>query len=176
LADCTKVHLEFTDQKNGKKGEAITHGDNNKLIISPLKSVAQRVQHLRQHNAPAETPLHTIYLLDGTTQQDQSQHLTKCLCASCKRIGKSLGINCRDIRAHALRAGGAMALLHAKVDDSMIQMMGHWKSWAMLQYLHRSATETTSFAQRMITGGTYIIECHALLPADVITSLPTNSL
>jgi len=41
LAECTKVHLEFTDQKNGKKGEAITHGNNDKLIVSPLKSVAR---------------------------------------------------------------------------------------------------------------------------------------
>jgi hypothetical protein len=33
----TKEHVKFTDQKNGKKGEALTHGNNDESLISPLK-------------------------------------------------------------------------------------------------------------------------------------------
>jgi len=68
LNDCTKVHLEFTDQKNGEKGEAIMHGDNDEPTISPFKAVVGWVQHLRQHHATGETPLHTVYLPNGTTK------------------------------------------------------------------------------------------------------------
>jgi hypothetical protein len=39
LLHATQVHLEFTNQKNGKKGEAISHGDTNELLMSPLKAV-----------------------------------------------------------------------------------------------------------------------------------------
>jgi len=46
LRTCTKVHLEFTDQKNGEKGEAITHGDNDDDIVTPFKAVLRRVRHL----------------------------------------------------------------------------------------------------------------------------------
>jgi len=176
LQDCTKVHLEFTDQKNGEKGEAIMHGNNDKNTMSPFKAVARRVQHLRQHNATGETPLHTVYLPNSTTKQIHSSDLTKQLQLSCKQIGNQLGITCAEISARALRAGGAMALLHGKVDDSTIRMMGHWKSWAMLQYLHRSATDTMSFAQHMIAGGTYIIDHHATLPADINPSTPADLL
>jgi len=68
LLDCIKVHLEFTNQKNGEKGEAITHGNNDKPTIFPFKAVVWQVQHLRQHNAASETPLHTVYLPNGTTK------------------------------------------------------------------------------------------------------------
>lgn len=173
LLACTRVHLEFTDQKNGEKGEAITHGDTDDPIISPFKAVARRVQHLRQHHASGDTPLHTVYLPDGTIKVVRSTDLTNMLRSCCKVIGKSLGINCKEISARALRAGGAMALLRAKIDDSTIRLMGRWKSWAMLQYLHRSAMDTTSFARRMIPGGTYTIARHATLPSDVDPSLPT---
>jgi len=69
-----------------------------------------------------------------------------------------------------------MTLLYAKVDDSTIHMMGQWKSWAMLQYLHHSATDTMSFAQCMIASGTYIIEHHTTLPTDVNPLAPVNLL
>ena len=85
-------------------------------------------------------------LPNSSTQHIWSTDLTKLLCNSCKAIGNALGVTCSEISARALHAGGAMALLRAKVDDSTIHMMGCWKSWAMLRYLHCSATDTTTFA------------------------------
>jgi hypothetical protein len=69
-----------------------------------------------------------------------------------------------------------MALLRAKIDSSMIRLMGRWKSWAMLVYLHRSAADTSSYAQKMLAGGTYTISRHATLPDDVPLSSPTAQL
>jgi hypothetical protein len=68
LALGTKVHLQFTNQKNGIKGEHITHGDNTEELLSPLKAIHRRVQHLRTNNAPPETPLHTVFQENGTTK------------------------------------------------------------------------------------------------------------
>ena len=90
--------------------------------------------------------------------------LTNELRTSCDTIGDDLGLTRKEITARALRAGGAMALLRAKVDTTEIRLMGRWKSWAMLQYLHRSALTTTDFAERMLTGGTFTISRHAKLP------------
>jgi len=37
----------------------------------------------------------------------------------------------------------------------------------MIRYLHRSATDTSGFATKMLSGGTYVISAHATLPDDV---------
>ena len=166
----TKCHLEFTDQKNGEKGEAVTHGDNTELLLSPLKAVRRRIEHLRQHHAPANTPLFTVYTPEGV-QTVTSRHITAALRQSCKIIGPDLGISPKDISARALRAGGAMALLRSGIDDTLIRLQGRWKSWAMLEYLHRSATDTSEYAQLMVQGGTYVISRHETIPSDVAAIL-----
>jgi hypothetical protein len=35
----TMAHMEFTSEKNGEKGKAFTHGDNDEPLISPLKAL-----------------------------------------------------------------------------------------------------------------------------------------
>ncbi len=91
--------------------------------------------------------------------------------SSCSVLGESIGIRPADTSARALRAGGAMALLRARVDPTVIQMVGRWKSWTMIRYLHKSATVTTDLAARMMIGGNYALTNHATLPADAITLL-----
>ena len=167
LMMATVVHLEFTDQKNGEKGESISHGDTAEEIVTPLKAVRRRVQHLRQHQAPPNTPLHTVFLENSKTTAVRAGDITNALRHSCKCIGKRLGITSSEISARALRAGGAMALLRAKVDPVLIRLQGRWKSWTMIRYLHRSATDTSDFATRMLEGGNYVISTHATIPDDV---------
>ena len=60
-----------------------------------------------------------------------------------------------------------MALLRSNVDPVLIRLQGRWKSWTMIRYLHRSATDTSDFTTKMISGGTYVISKHATLPNDV---------
>jgi hypothetical protein len=138
--------------------------------------VARRVQHLRQHGAPPTTPLYTVFQQNGRTKRIRAKDITARLRCSCVAIGNSLGLTARDISARALRAGGAMALLRARVDSCIIRLLGRWKSWAMLEYLHRSATNTTPYAQMMMAGGRYTIDRHATLPADIPLSLPSDPL
>jgi len=76
FSTCTKVHLKFTDQKSGEKGEVITHDNTTKPIISPFKAISCRVIHLRTNGATGETPLHIVYLPDGP-KHIRSADLTK---------------------------------------------------------------------------------------------------
>jgi len=67
-----------------------------------------------------------------------------------------------------------MALLRANVDSTIIRLLGRWRSWAMLHYLHRSATNTSSYASTMLFHGEFSISTHAKfpLPDDVISKIP----
>lgn len=169
------MHLLFTNQKNSEKDEALLHGNTTEPLLSPLKAVRRRVEHLRNHQASPDTPLHTVYLRNGQTKRVRSKHITRALRASCKVLGTELGITYNEISARALRAGGAMALLRARVDPTIIRMRGRWKSWTMIQYLHRSAMDTSSFATRMLEGGNFVISKHATLPDDISSILDPTS-
>ena len=68
-----------------------------------------------------------------------------------------------------MRAGGAMALLQAGVNPLVIRMVGRWKSWAMMRYLHQTAKSASDFAARMLASGNFTITTHPALPADTAT-------
>ena len=165
LPSQTRVYLNFTTQKNGEKDEAITHGTTNDHLLSPVAAVRRRVVHLRQHNAPPNTPLYTVFLPHGHTRPVLASQLTAQLRLSCDQIGPTLGIDRSEISARALRAGGAMALVRARVDLSLVRLMGRWKSDVMLRYIHRSALQTVDLAAQMLQHGEFIIPRHQTLPA-----------
>ena len=64
-----------------------------------------------------------------------------------------------------------MALLGAKVDPTEIRVVGRWRSWAMIRYLHRTALDTSDYATRMLQAGQFTIQEHSILPADVVSTL-----
>jgi hypothetical protein len=170
LHQASRVNLNFTNQKNGEKDECISHGDTDNALLSPLKAALRRIKHLRSRGAAVDTPLHTVLLPDGALKRVTADHINQALKRSCNSIGEQLGIQASDISARALRAGGAMALLRAKIDPTEIKIMGRWKSDAMMIYLHRSALDTVTFASKMLVGGRFTIARHREypLPADVI--------
>ena len=88
--------------------------------------------------------------------------------------GPLVNIQPSDISAHSLRAGGATALLRAKVDPTEIQLVGRWRSWAMIRYLHKTALDTGLYANRMLNAGQFIIQEHSRLPADVLKTLEAH--
>ena len=58
---------------------------------------------------------------------------------------------CRRRFFYPIRPGGATALLCANIDKQSIQLLGRWKSDAMLRYLHVHAMNANSrFAQSML--------------------------
>ena len=57
LAAATFVFLTFSTQKNGIQGGEIGHGATGDPLLCPKKALSRRVMHLRQQDAPADTPL-----------------------------------------------------------------------------------------------------------------------
>jgi hypothetical protein len=81
------------------------------------------------------------------------------------------GIHCYNAATRALRAGGAMALLCARVDPLLVQLVGRWKSDAMLRYLHLQATNMHDLATRMLSGGEFKLLPNQTLPPQALSLL-----
>ncbi|GFH62141.1 hypothetical protein CTEN210_18617 [Chaetoceros tenuissimus] len=64
LLQATFVSLTFTTQKNGVRGEVIGLACSGELYLCPVKALARRVIHLKQHNAAPETPLCAYFCLE----------------------------------------------------------------------------------------------------------------
>ena len=167
LRQASRVLLYLDNQKNGVRGQSITHGDTPDRALSPLQAVLRQVLYLREHRATADTPLHTYYTQAGPSRVT-ARMISAALKASCRVLGLSLGLTSRDITARALRNGGCMALIRANVDPLHARLMGRWKSWAMLEYLHSSSIDASDCASRMLMGGNFVIPSHQKLPADVL--------
>ena len=152
------VTYTFTTQKNSVRGEVIGLGRSGRGGCCPVEATVQRVRHLRQHNAPPETPLATYFLPSGASKHVSSDNITTTLRFSLHHFGTTLGITTKDISARSLRASGAMALLCAHVDHDTIRLVGRWRSDEMFRYLHVQAQPVMhDFARRMVLSGAYTL-------------------
>jgi hypothetical protein len=152
------VTFEFTDQKNSVRGEVIGLGRSGDAHVCPVAATAERVRHLREHNAPPDTPLCTYYH-DNQSSYVTSKDLTTTLRLSVSALGAAnLGFLESDVSACSLRASGAMALLCAHVDTDSIRLLGRWRSDEMLRYLHVQAQPLMqNFSRLMLQGGNYTL-------------------
>lgn len=156
LATASFVTFTYDTQKNAVRGEAVGLGRSGQGACCPVAATAQRVQHLREHNAAPDTPLGTYYNPTGISKTVTSDNITVTLRFSLQTFGQTLGINPSDISARSLRAAGAMALLCAHVDHDTIRLIGRWRSDEMLRYLHAQAQPVMhDFSRRMVQGGNY---------------------
>jgi hypothetical protein len=165
-----QVLLTFTKQKNGTLGEKLKHGSTGHVLMSPVLATLGQVRHLRHYNAPPTAALHTVYLPSGSTTNITSNHLTAMLRRTCRQMPE-LGLQSGDISARALRASGAMALLCAQVDPLLVQLIGRWKSNAMLRYLHLQATNMHNLATCMLLGVEFKLLPNQTLPQRALTLL-----
>jgi hypothetical protein len=82
-------------------------------------------------------------------------------------LGPQLGFLASDVSARSCRAGGAMALLCGRVDTSIIQLVGRWRSDVMLRYLHLQAGSLMSgMAATMLNAGAF-----QLIPGQEVPAL-----
>ena len=153
----TSVALTFTTQKNGVRGEVICHGRSGHDVLCPVRSMIRRILHLRHHTANMQTIIAT-YFHNGRHYSVKSADITTTLRQATAACGAELGFLPSDVSARSLRAGGAMALFCSNVDGNTIQLIGRWKSDAMLRYLHVQAQPVMQgFASMMLHGGEYAI-------------------
>jgi hypothetical protein len=158
-----RATLTFTDQKNAVKGEQISHNATTHASLCPVKALARICQHLRQHLAPAHTPLYAHHATAWswnrpylTVTNITPARITFALKRAAQTIESVTGISPKLLSSRSLRAGGATALLCAGVEADVIQLLGRWQSDAMLRYLRVAAhAHRTNFAQAMLLAGTY---------------------
>ena len=143
LASATFVILTFSNQKNGVRGRKIGHGATGDPLLCPKEALRRRVIHLRQQDAPAETPLARFKSPRGQWINVTPNKITAHLKATVKLFaGTHLGFTHHEVSARSLRAAGAMALLCSGVDHDIISLIGHWRSEEMMRYLHVQAEPT----------------------------------
>jgi len=156
VARISAATLTFTDQKNAVRGEQIGHAATDDPLLCPCKALGRIVLHLRKHKASHLTPLYTYFDSNNTAQFARPAFVTNALRHAAKHIEATTGIDHMLLSARSLRPGGATALLCAHVDKDAIQLMGRWKSDAMLRYLRIQAlVHTEKFGQRMLDHGSY---------------------
>ena len=171
LLAATAASLTFTTQKNGVRGEVVNHGRSGSPLCCPTLAIVRRLLHLRLHQASPLTPLGT-YFSSGPhggfvrCLPVTSADITDLLQSSARILGPQLGFLPSDVQARSLRAGGAMALLCARVDTNMIRLLGRWQSDIMLCYLHLQAQPVMRhFARQMLAGGNYNLHPGPDVPA-----------
>jgi hypothetical protein len=156
LDSATFVTLTFTNQKNCVRGEVIGLGLSGSPECCPVHCTVRRIKALRLHGAVGTTPLASYRLPSGGWSGVTPTHVTTALRVAVSLKGPGVGFLPKDISASALRAGGAMALLCARVDTDLIQLLGRWRSDVMLRYLHVQAQPVMSnFARLMVQGGQF---------------------
>ena len=148
--------LTFTDQKDGVRGEQVGHKATNDPRLCPCKALSRLARRLRSINAPSDTPICSYLAHDGKLRLLKSTIITNALRHAAASVESSTGISPWLLSARSLRPGGATALLCAGVDKDAIQLLGRWKSDAMLRYLRIQAhTVSAHFSQNVLDHGGY---------------------
>ena len=149
--------LEFSDQKNCVRGEKVGHAATKDPFFCPCKAAGRLALHLQRHNAAPETPLHHhVSPSDGNWYDVPPRFVTNALRHAALQVQHVTGIDPALISARSLRPGGATALLCAGIDSDAIQLLGRWRSDAMLRYLRVQAhTFSAQYSHRMWAAGSF---------------------
>lgn len=164
LLSATFASLTFERQKNGVEGEVIGLAKSGDPYLCPVKAIARRIIHLRQHNAQPNTPLATVYTNNRTASITPTM-ITTTLRHHVSLIGPTLGFLPSDVTVRCLRAAGANALLSADIDPCIIQLIGRWRSDEMLRYLHvQSKSLMKDYSAKMLQSGDFTLIPNQIVP------------
>ena len=154
LDAATAASLTFTTQKNGVKGEKITQGRSGDPLVCPVKTMVRRIKALRAQHLPKTSPLGSCKVRNRV-RTVKANDVRDALRQGIALVGPDdLDIKPSEVEARSLRAGGATAMLVAGIDSNVIQLIGRWKSDAMLRCLHVSANPALrQCARQMFTRG-----------------------
>lgn len=133
------VTLTFSIQKNMVRGERVGQSTSGNQHFCPVRAAGRRFLHLREQQGPynysatPDTPLYTFYPKPRQSAKVSTNAMRQALRTSASQLDPLADTS--KIFTRALRTSGAMALVLARVDSSLIRLLGHWKSDAMLNYL-----------------------------------------
>jgi hypothetical protein len=164
------------------QGQAITLGATGDPHICPVRTLARRTEHLRKHNATADTPIYTFWdpVFANPRNEVYSTHVTHDLHLAAAALFTELGIAPGNISCRSLRPGGATAMLCARIDLNIARLVGRWRSDEMLKYLHvQTDSLMHNYSRQMFEQGNfsynqadYVSNSETFLPS---TAVPENT-
>ena len=164
LRCATFISLTFSNQKNGVQNEVVGLGLSGDQLLCPVKTMVRIVLALRRTNATPTTLLSSVFH-NNRWKPITPTMITFTIKKAVRFLGPTIGFLEKDVSARCLRAAGANALLNAKVDPSIISLIGRWRSDEMLRYLSvQNKSIMKDFARRMLHSGTYTLIPNQLVP------------
>jgi hypothetical protein len=150
LLTATHATLRISNQKNGKRGQCISHhctGDTT----SPIKALARRVAHIMTYNMDQNFTISTYYETPWHPRQITPEQISTTLKKTVQQMGlHQCGFTKDNVSSHSLRAGGAMAMKLNGVDTITIKKHGRWSSNTFLDYIQEQiGALTAGVATRM---------------------------
>ena len=134
LLTATNATLCISNQKNGKRGQCISH-HCPQTPHSPIKALARRVAHIMTYTTNHNTAISTYYVA-GQPLQVTSSQINQTLKTAVQHLGlQAYGFTRDNVSSHSLRAGGAMAMKLNGVDSITIKKQGRWSSNTFLNYI-----------------------------------------
>jgi hypothetical protein len=157
--------LKLNNQKNGWKGVCVHQEANGEPFNCPVRALARRTLHLRDHKAGQKTLL-SAFFHKGTRYDVCGEDISKGLklAATILQYPSTRGIPIERINTHALRGGRANVLALSGYSDTQIQKMGRWKGATFKEYIREelacySAGMTTNMKRNFkfvnISGNAY---------------------
>jgi hypothetical protein len=155
-----KVSMSLENQKNGARGQMITHSSTGCPNFCPVKAAIRRLHHLRA--CPDDTPLCSYIDNQGNLLQLRARAVKPVLQAAALINGfmPDKGYQQDQIGSHSIRASGAMALKLQGQDDTMIQLLGRWSSNTFQRYIRPQISNLTAGLSSIMSNNLHFSYTH----------------
>jgi hypothetical protein len=144
LLAATHATLCISNQKNGKRGQCISHHCTG-TATSPIKALARRIAHIMANTTDLNTAISTYYEAPQHPCQITPAQINAAIKTNVLQLGlHQFGFTRDNVSSHSLRAGGAMAMKLNGVDTITIKKHGRWSSNTFLDYIHEQIGALTA--------------------------------
>jgi hypothetical protein len=128
--------LKLDNQKNGWKGICIHQEANGESFNCPVRALARRTIHLREHKAGGKTLLSSFFH-QGNCYDVCGKDISKGLklAATILQYPTTWEIPIERINTHSLWSRGTNTLALSGYSDTQIQKMGRWKGATFKEYI-----------------------------------------
>ena len=139
ISSASLISITFEDQKNREKNESINLHKTSDKTLCPVKSWAKTLIEfglMREHHE---------FRRNNKSFQISNNNIKNALKSTVDTMQAfNLGFSGDDVGTHSIHAGGAMAMVLAKVDTYVIKLQGRWKSDAFMKYIRKQVQQFSS--------------------------------
>jgi hypothetical protein len=145
LQTCTQASINIRNQKNGKTNAILSHFATRKSDC-PIAAIIRRLHHIHSHAAnPAVAVLSTYFQAPTIPFTINARLINSTIRTAAADLHlPASGFPLQRLSSHSLRAGGAMALHQAGINEYVIKKLGRWSSDTFMTYIH---AQLSSFSQ-----------------------------